>query len=38
MLLAAISHPDAAKAKRAMDAMMQMGKIDIAGIERAIEG
>jgi predicted 3-demethylubiquinone-9 3-methyltransferase (glyoxalase superfamily) len=38
MLLEAISHPDAAKAKRAMEAMMQMGKIDIAGIEKALKG
>jgi predicted 3-demethylubiquinone-9 3-methyltransferase (glyoxalase superfamily) len=38
MLLEAISHPDQVKAKRAMDAMMQMGKIDIAGIEKALKG
>jgi 2-polyprenyl-6-hydroxyphenyl methylase/3-demethylubiquinone-9 3-methyltransferase len=34
-LLAAISDPDRAAAKRAFDAMMTMGKIDIAVIEAA---
>jgi predicted 3-demethylubiquinone-9 3-methyltransferase (glyoxalase superfamily) len=38
MLLGAIAHPDQVKAKRAMDAMMQMGKIEIAGIEKALKG
>ena len=37
-LLAAIAHPDPAAAKRAMDAMMEMGKIDIAKIEAAVSG
>ena len=37
-LLAAISDPDRAAAKRAMDAMMGMKRIDIAGIERASVG
>jgi len=37
-LLAAISDPDAAAAKRAMDAMMGMARIDIAGIDRARTG
>ncbi|MES2054705.1 MAG: VOC family protein [Pseudomonadota bacterium] len=37
-LMAAISSPDRAAAKRAMDAMMTMGKIDIAAIERAVAG
>ncbi len=34
-LLAALSDPDRAAAKRAMDAMMQMRRIDIATIEAA---
>jgi predicted 3-demethylubiquinone-9 3-methyltransferase (glyoxalase superfamily) len=34
-LIQAISHPDAGKAKRAFDAMMDMKRIDIAAIERA---
>jgi predicted 3-demethylubiquinone-9 3-methyltransferase (glyoxalase superfamily) len=34
-LLEAITDPDTAAAKRAMDAMMTMKKIDIAGIEAA---
>jgi predicted 3-demethylubiquinone-9 3-methyltransferase (glyoxalase superfamily) len=34
-LLQALADPDKAAAKRAMDAMMGMTKIDIAGIERA---
>ena len=36
ILTDAISHPDKAKARRAFEAMMQMGKIDIAGIEAAL--
>ena len=38
VLLAANSSPDKAAAKRAMEAMMTMHKIDIATIERAVEG
>jgi predicted 3-demethylubiquinone-9 3-methyltransferase (glyoxalase superfamily) len=34
-LLAAVNHRDEAVARRAMDAMMKMKKIDIAAIERA---
>ena len=37
-LMAAISDPDRAAAKRAMEAMMTMRKIDIAGIEAARRG
>jgi len=37
-LIRAITHPDPATAKRAFDAMMQMGKIDIAAIEAAVRG
>jgi predicted 3-demethylubiquinone-9 3-methyltransferase (glyoxalase superfamily) len=37
-LTAAIADPDAAAAKRAFEAMMQMGKIDIAAIEAARRG
>ena len=37
-LTKAITDPDAAAAKRAFDAMMQMGKIDIAAIEAARRG
>ncbi|APW42078.1 VOC family protein [Rhodoferax saidenbachensis] len=37
-LMAAISDPNPAAAKRAFDAMMQMGKIDIATIEAARRG
>ena len=37
-LINAISDPDKAAAKRAMDAMMGMKKIDIAAIERARAG
>jgi 2-polyprenyl-6-hydroxyphenyl methylase/3-demethylubiquinone-9 3-methyltransferase len=37
-LMAAISDPDRAAAKRAFDAMMEMGKIDIAAIEAARRG
>jgi predicted 3-demethylubiquinone-9 3-methyltransferase (glyoxalase superfamily) len=38
VLLAAVNDPDKAAAKRAMEAMMTMKKIDIAAIERAAEG
>jgi predicted 3-demethylubiquinone-9 3-methyltransferase (glyoxalase superfamily) len=38
VLIDAMSDPDRAAAKRAMDAMMTMGKIDIATIERARAG
>jgi predicted 3-demethylubiquinone-9 3-methyltransferase (glyoxalase superfamily) len=38
VLLNAIADPDGAAAKRAMDAMMGMKKIDIAAIERARAG
>jgi predicted 3-demethylubiquinone-9 3-methyltransferase (glyoxalase superfamily) len=37
-LMNAMSDPDRAAAKRAMDAMMEMKKIDIAAIERARAG
>ncbi|MES2934424.1 MAG: VOC family protein [Pseudomonadota bacterium] len=37
-LTAAIADPDPAAAKRAFEAMMQMGKIDIAAIEAARRG
>lgn len=37
-LMAAIADPDRAAAKRAFDAMMTMGKIDIATIEAARRG
>ena len=37
-LMEAIADPDRAAAKRAFDAMMQMGKIDIAAIEAARRG
>lgn len=37
-LTAAIVHPDPATAKRAFEAMMQMGKIDVAAIEAAVKG
>ena len=37
-LMAAFTDPDRAAAKRAMDAMMTMKKIDIAGIEAARAG
>ncbi|HMZ88116.1 MAG TPA: VOC family protein, partial [Chitinophagales bacterium] len=33
-----LSHPDKAKASRAMQSMMGMRKIDIAELERASEG
>ncbi len=34
----AIAGPDRAAAKRAFDAMMTMGKIDVAAIEKAVRG
>lgn len=37
-LMEAITDPDPAAAKRAFDAMMTMGKIDIAAIEAARSG
>ncbi len=37
-LVARLNDPDAAKASRAMQAMMTMGKIDIAEIEKAFHG
>ena len=37
-LIAAMTNPDRAAAKRAMEAMMTMQKIDIAAIEAAVEG
>jgi len=37
-LMAAVSHPDRAAAKRAFEAMMTMGKIDVAAIEAAVKG
>src|SRR3954466_13427523 len=38
VLTKAITHPDPAAAKRAFDAMMTMGKIDVAAIEAAVRG
>ncbi|MEO7936810.1 MAG: VOC family protein [Dokdonella sp.] len=38
VLMAAITDPDQAAAKRAFSAMMEMGKIDIAAIEAARRG
>ncbi|MGY2372931.1 VOC family protein [Pseudomonas sp. SDO524_S393] len=38
VLTEAVTHPDPAIAKRAFDAMMTMGKIDIAAIEAAVKG
>jgi 2-polyprenyl-6-hydroxyphenyl methylase/3-demethylubiquinone-9 3-methyltransferase len=38
MLIDAISSTDRAAAKRAMDAMMSMQKIDVAAIEAAMTG
>lgn len=38
MLAAMISDPDAVKAKRAMDAMMKMVKLDIAALQKAYNG
>ena len=37
-LMAAVSSPDRAVAKRAYEAMMTMRKIDIAVIEAAVKG
>lgn len=37
-LTRALSHPDPQAAARAMEAMMQMGRIDIARIEQAVAG
>ena len=38
VLTEALVSPDRAAAKRAFEAMMQMGKIDVAGIESAVRG
>jgi predicted 3-demethylubiquinone-9 3-methyltransferase (glyoxalase superfamily) len=38
VLMHAITHADPAVAKRAFEAMMQMGKIDVAKIEAAMRG
>jgi 2-polyprenyl-6-hydroxyphenyl methylase/3-demethylubiquinone-9 3-methyltransferase len=38
VLIEALADPDRAVAKRAFSAMMQMGKIDVAGIEAACRG
>lgn len=38
LLIEAIAHPDKAAAKRAFEAMMSMGKIDVAKIEAALKG
>jgi predicted 3-demethylubiquinone-9 3-methyltransferase (glyoxalase superfamily) len=38
VLMQAIANADPAVAKRAFEAMMQMGKIDIAAIEAAVRG
>ncbi|EKT4523205.1 VOC family protein [Pseudomonas putida] len=38
VLLEAMDNPDRAAAKRAFEAMMQMGKIDVALIEAALKG
>ncbi|PYB78472.1 hypothetical protein DMX11_08890 [Pseudomonas sp. LB-090624] len=37
-LIEAFAHPDPAAAKRAFDAMLQMGKIDVAAIQAALAG
>ena len=37
-LLALLTDPDAARARRAMQAMLTMKRIDIAAVERAAEG
>ncbi|UBM27343.1 VOC family protein [Pseudomonas sp. p1(2021b)] len=38
VLLEAMDNPDRAAARRAFEAMMQMGKIDVARIEAALKG
>lgn len=38
VLTQAVASPDRAVAKRAFEAMLQMGRIDIAAIEKAIKG
>jgi predicted 3-demethylubiquinone-9 3-methyltransferase (glyoxalase superfamily) len=38
VMKAMLADPDRAKAKRAMDAMMEMKRLDIAALERAFEG
>jgi predicted 3-demethylubiquinone-9 3-methyltransferase (glyoxalase superfamily) len=38
VLMQAIANPDKTAAKRAFDAMMEMGKIDISAIEAAVRG
>ena len=38
VLIEALTDPDRAAAKRAFDAMMTMGKIDVAKIEAAVQG
>jgi len=38
VLTRAVASPDRAVAKRAFEAMLQMGRIDIAAIEKAIKG
>lgn len=38
VLLEAMDNPDRAASKRAFEAMMQMGKIDVAQIEAALKG
>ncbi len=38
VLLEAVANPDPAVARRAFNAMMEMGKIDIAAIEAAVRG
>lgn len=38
VLTDAVTHPDQAVAKRAFEAMMTMGKIDVAAIEAAVRG
>lgn len=38
ILIEAIGHTDRAAAKRAFEAMMQMGKIDVARIAAALKG